>query len=113
MTDPQPIDMEKDVAPVSDEEQKELDALDEMLEKEVGPANAEADKIAEEERKLEEKFGSWPMWKFVEAIEAVNYLLSTTSKGQKALNKVQKTSPGGGTGMEAMLSKMMGGMMKR
>lgn len=111
MTDPQPI--EKDVAPVSDEEQKELDALDEMLEKDVGPANAEASKIAEEERKLEEKFGSWPMSKFVEAIEAVNYLLNTTSKGQKALAKVQKTGASGGTGMEAMLSKMMGGMMKR
>lgn len=107
--------VEGEVSGVVDESEKEeLDKLDSMLEKEVGPANAEAEAIRKEEEKLEARFGSWTMAQFVEAIEAVNYLLGTMQKGQKALNRVTKSGTGSGAGgMEAIMSKMMGGMLKR
>lgn len=83
--------------------------LDEALNKEIGFTEESAKELQEEKDAKDARFASWPMSRFLEAIDAVCYFQKIQEQASKATAKVSKA----GGGANDMLSKMLSGMGKK
>jgi hypothetical protein len=94
----------------TEEETMALEELDKALDKEIGVTKEQAEGLKEAEEKENEEFMNLTMNDILRAIRIVNFYIKSREQADKAMGKIQKG--GKDSGMQDLMGKMMGGMMR-